>query len=515
MPTNHQHPVTSNSRIAKNTLMLYIRMFVMILLGLYTTRITLQVLGVTDYGIYNAVGGMVAMLSVISGAMSVAISRYITVWVGKNDVKRLNEVFSSSLIIQSAVAILVVVLAEVIGVWFLNNKMVIPAERMSAAFWVLQCSIVAFAINLLSVPYNAAIIAHERMSVFAHISILEVVLKLLLVYTLYISSFDKLILYAVLLACLSLVMRLVYGIYCARNFEECHFRFFFDKSLLKEMFGFIGWTFWGNAVWTVREHGTNIMINMFCGPVVNAARGIAAMVNQISYNFVGNFLTAVNPQITKNYSVGNLDDMHKLILMASKFAFFIMLILFMPICANIDYLLNLWLVDIPPHTSSFIVIVLLCSLLNCLCQPLLVGLLAQGDIKAYEIVLTITYITNCVASYFILSEGFAPEWCFVLNFIFDVVILFTLLVCARIKYEFPIRQFVKKILSRVMLVFVICAGVVLVLPFREATTFIRLLINTTMIVILSFIIIIAIGITTTERQFIMDRVREKLDSFKK
>ena len=338
-------PQTSenNKRIAKNTLLLYMRMLFMMAVSLFTSRITLAALGVTDYGIYNVVGGMVAMFSILSGSLSVTIGRFITVEVGKGNKERLKTIFSTSVSIQICMALVICLIAEVAGVWFLNNKMVMPVDRLYAAHWVLQLSILTFLVNLISVPYNAVIIAHERMSAFAYISILEVVLKLVIVYLLYVSPVDKLIVYAVLLALVAVVIRLVYGSYCKRHFEEARYRLCFDKKLLRDMFGFIGWAFWGNAMVVLKDQGTNVLLNLFCGPAVNAARGVAMQVNNAVYSFVQNFMMAVNPQITKSYSAGSIADMHKLIIRSAKFGFFILLMLLMPICANIDYILGLWL----------------------------------------------------------------------------------------------------------------------------------------------------------------------------
>lgn len=286
----------NSKRIAKNTLLLYVRMLFMMAVSLYTSRVVLQTLGVENFGIYNVVGGVVAMFSVISGSLSAAISRFITYELGKGDKDQLIRIFSSSVTIQLGLGLIILLLAEVIGVWFLNTKMTIPTDRMYAANWVFQLSILTFIINLISVPYNAAIIAHEKMSAFAYISILEVVAKLIIVYMLLWSPFDKLIFYAILMASVALIIRFVYGYYCKRHFEECTFHFIFDKELLKKMFSFAGWNFIGAASAVLRDQGGNIVINLFCGPAVNAARGIAYQVNNAITGFVSNFMMALNPQ---------------------------------------------------------------------------------------------------------------------------------------------------------------------------------------------------------------------------
>ena len=295
----------NNKRIAKNTLLLYFRMIFMMAVSLYTSRVVLNTLGVEDFGIYNVIGGVVAMFSVISGGLSAAISRYITFELGQGNTAKLKSVFSSSVTIQIGLALLIFVLAEIGGVWFLNEKMNLPESRIGAANWVLQCSILTFMVNLISVPYNAAIIAHERMQAFAYISIIEVVLKLLIVYILVIFSFDKLKLYGILLLAVACVIRIAYGIYCKRNFKECTYHFTFNKALLKEMMGFAGWNFIGAFAGVLRDQGVNIVINLFCGPVINAARAMAFQVNVAVNGFATNFMTAINPQITKSYASGD------------------------------------------------------------------------------------------------------------------------------------------------------------------------------------------------------------------
>lgn len=303
----------NNKRIAKNTLLLYFRMLFLMAVSLYTSRVVLNALGVEDFGIYNVVGGVVAMFSVLSGSLSTAISRFITYELGKGNKENLNKIFSSAVTIQFGLAGIIILLAETIGIWFLNIKMNIPEVRMEAANWVFQFSILTFAINLISVPYNASIIAHEKMSAFAYISILEAVGKLTIAYLITISPIDKLIFYAILMCAVALVVRLTYGNYCKRHFSECTYHFSWDKLLLKQMFGFAGWNFIGASSAILRDQGGNVVINLFCGPTVNAARGIAFQVNNAVNQFVTNFMTALNPQITKSYASGDNEYMMTLI----------------------------------------------------------------------------------------------------------------------------------------------------------------------------------------------------------
>ena len=322
---------SNNKRIAKNTLLLYVRTLFIMLVTLYTSRVVLNTLGVTDYGIYNVVGGVVMMFSVISGSLSSSISRFITYELGHGDFDRLKRIFSTSINIQIGISLVILVLAELFGVWFLNTKMNIPAERLSAANWVLQCSLLSFIINLISVPYNACIIAHERMSAFAYISILEAVLKLAVVYMLLVSPYDKLVTYAILLVIVALLIRLTYGQYCRRHFEESRYQFVYDKPLVKEMTSFAGWSFFGNSAYMLNVQGVDMLINIFFGVTLNAARGVATQVQNAVMQFVNNFAVAVNPQITKSYAAGEREYMNKLVCRGARFSYFLLLIFVVPL----------------------------------------------------------------------------------------------------------------------------------------------------------------------------------------
>ena len=285
----------NNKRIAKNTLLLYFRMLFMMVVSLYTSRVILNALGVEDFGIYNVVGGVVAMFTVISGSLSAAISRFITYELGKGDQSKLNRIFSASVTIQLLLSLIIVVLIESVGVWFLNAKMTIPINRIVAGNWVLQFSVITFVLNLVSVPYNAAIIAHEKMVAFAYISILEVVGQLLIALLIDFSPIDRLVFYALLMCVVAIIVRVAYGLYCKRNFEECTYHWHWDKDILCTMFSFAGWNFIGATSAILRDQGGNIVINLFCGPTVNAAKGISMQVNSAITAFVRNFMTALKP----------------------------------------------------------------------------------------------------------------------------------------------------------------------------------------------------------------------------
>ena len=489
----------NNKRIAKNTAMLYVRMLFIIAVSLYTSRIILQALGVEDYGTYNAVGGVVAMFSIISGSLSAAISRYLTYEIGIGNKQKLNIIFCTSVNIQIVMSLIVMVIAEVVGVWFLNS-----------ANWVLQCSIITFMVNLISVPYNSLIIAHEKMSAFAYISILEVILKLVICYLLCLFPGDKLILWSVLLMSVSLIMRIVYGYYSKHHFKEAHYRFILDKVLLKDMSRFIGWAFFGNGVVVLKDQGSSILLNIYCGPVVNAAQGIAMQVNAAVYGFVNNFLMAVNPQITKSYSSGEISSMHSLILRSEKFAFFILLLIFFPLIANIDYVVGLWLTEVPKYTSTFIVLILLYSLLDCFSNPLLTGVLAEGNIKLYEICLTIIYLVNILASFLFLRSGFAPEWVFILNIIFKAFVICALLWQSHLKYDFQIRKFFSQVLLRSFAVFILCLLFSYFINIQFSTPFLNFILSAIVIFIFTGLTIYFIGLNKAESTFVIEIVKRKI-----
>lgn len=323
--------INKSKRLAKNTVLLYVRMLLTMFIGLYTSRVVLHALGVEDYGIYNVVGGLVTMFTVLSGSLSAAISRFITFELGKGNKDRLKRVFSTSINIQFILIAFIVVLMETIGLWFLNYKMVISAERLTAANWVFQFSVFTFAMNLWSVPYNAAIIAHEKMSAFAYIGILDSLCRLGVAFMITYSNFDHLIYYALLLMIVGIIIRLIYGFYCKRNFDETIYHFVLDKSLLNDMFSFAGWNFIGAAAGVCRTTGVNILINLFYGANVNAARGLSVQLNNAISGFANNFMTALNPQITKAYAEEDFHYMNMLLFKGTKLAYFLLMLISMPV----------------------------------------------------------------------------------------------------------------------------------------------------------------------------------------
>lgn len=496
----------NNKRIAKNTLLLYLRMLFMMAVSLYTSRVVLHTLGIEDFGIYNVVGGVVAMFSVISGSLSAAISRFITYELGKGDKDKLIRIFSSSVTIQLGLGFIILILAEVVGMWFLNTQMTIPTNRIYATNWVFQLSILTFIINLISVPYNAAIIAHEKMSAFAYISILEVVAKLIIVYMLLWSPLDKLIFYAILMAAVALIIRFVYGYYCKQHFEECTYRFIFDKELLKKMFSFAGWNFIGAASAVLRDQGGNIVINLFCGPTVNAARGIAYQVNSAISGFVNNFMMALNPQITKSYAAGNKEYMMTLIHQGARLSFYILLILSLPVIINAHYILTLWLKIVPNHTTLFVQLVLIFAMSESISNPLMTAMLATGNIRNYQIVVGGLQIMNLPISYILLRNGCIPETVLIVAICISQCCLVARLYMLRKMIGLSIRKYISKVYFNVLTVTILSAIIPYTLSCYFSETFVKFIIICIISVICTFIVMYFIGSNKEERRFILSKI---------
>ena len=443
---------SNNKRIAKNTLFLYIRMFLLMVISLYTSRVILNALGVVDYGLYNVVGGVVTMFSMISGSLSTAIGRFLTYSLGKKEKDKLPVIFSTSVNIQIGLSVIIIIFAETIGLWFLNSQMTIPPDRLSAANWVYQFSIATFVVHLISIPYNSTIIAHERMSAFAYISLFEAVGKLSIAFLISLNPFDRLIFFSLLTVLLSFIIRLIYGWYCRIHFAEARFRLVFDIKLLKEMSGFAGWNFLGSSAMILREHGGNLIINLFCGPAVNAARAIATKVNVTVQSFIQNFMMAINPQITKSYAQGDFDYMFKIMQYGAKLSFYLMLLISIPIMFDIDYILKVWLVTVPEHTSLFVCLILILAMSDILSEPLKTAILATGHVKNYQIAVGTLQLLNIPISYMLLREGIFPEIVIVVSIIISNVALFLRLYMLRKIVPIEVGTYLRKVYLNAFLV---------------------------------------------------------------
>ena len=442
----------NNKRIAKNTLLLYFRMFGIMAVSLYTSRVVLKTLGVEDFGIYNVVGGVVAMFAFINSAMASTTQRYLTFELGKNNIYALNRVFCVSMLIHIMIASIIFVLGETIGLWFFYNKMFFPAERIDAALLVYQLSILSTIVMIVSAPYNACIIAHEKMSAFAYISVLEVLIKLGIVYVLWLTPWDKLKLYAILMFLAQVLIRIIYGRYCSRNFSETKFKMVRNKSLFKEMLSFAGWNLWGNCASVFYTQGLNILLNMFFGPVVNAARGIAVQVQAAIMQFSNSFQTALNPQITKSYATNDLNYMHRLIFNASKYTFFLMLFLSVPVLLNMPFLLKIWLSEYPEYTVSFSRLMICCTIVDAVANPLMISASATGNVRKYQSLIGGILLCILPVSYLVLRLGANPMSVFIVHLAICVIAFIVRLFVVRPMISLSIVAYCKEVVLKVFLV---------------------------------------------------------------
>ena len=411
----------NNKRIAKNTLLLYVRMFFVMAVTLFTSRVVLATLGVTDFGIYNVVGGVVAMMGILNNAMAVSTQRYLTFELGRGDAVRLKQVFCMCLAIFVMLAVVVVVLGETVGLWFLNSKMTIPADRMVAANWVYQFSILACVASLIVTPYNAVIIARERMNVYAYVGILEVVLKLAVVYLLLVIPVDRLTTYGLLILLSQIVIAVIYMLYCTRHFAEARYRVYWDGSLFRELVSYSGWNLFGSAAGVVKGQGLNILLNMFFTPAVNAARGIAYQVNAAITQFFTNFYTAVRPQITKYYAQGDMEEMTKLIFRSSKMSFYLIMLISMPVIIEAPYIVSLWLGQLPEYVVPFTRLIIAISAIDAMASPLMTAAHATGHIRLYQSSVGTMVMLNIPVSYVFLRLGFPPLTVFYVSLAISVV----------------------------------------------------------------------------------------------
>lgn len=493
---------SNNKRILKNTLYLYMRMFFLMIISLYTSRIVLQTLGITDYGVYNVVGGFVSLFAILTNSLSNAISRYITIEIGRHDIKRANNVFCLSVNLLLLMAIIVLIISELFGICFINCHLNVPSSRLTAARWVFQLSLLSFLIGLISIPYNALIIAHERMSAFALISIFEAVFKLASIYIVSILSCDKLILWAIMQTLSSILIRLIYGLYCSRQFKECRYHLFMKKNIFKEMGYFAGWNFIGEAAGILRNQGVNVLLNLYFGPVINAANGIAMQVNGMISQFSGNFLTAVNPQIIKLYAEGNLDSSYSLVNRSAKFSFFLMLIVTSPLLFETNFFLTLWLGKFPPETVLFVQLSLILSLIEILSYPIITLQRATGIMRDYQIVSGTIHLLNFPIAWLFLIKG-SPAYCVYCVAIFLAIInTFARLYMLHRIIPISMSTYCQNVLSRVLLVSVISYISISILTFSH-------IINVLMSVILC-VISCVLGLDKTERKMLVEFIKSKV-----
>lgn len=489
-----------NKRIAKNTVLLYFRMIFILCISFYTTRAILQALGVVDLGIYNVVGGVVAMFGFINGSLSSATSRFITFALGQNNEKELKSIFNTIITIHILFAIVILVLAETIGLWFVMHKLVIPENRMFAALCVYQSAVVSSSLLIISTPFNADIIAHEKMSAFAYISIFEALAKLGIVFILFSSFWDKLITYSFLLVIVQGIIVTLYVVYCKKHFFESHWSWMWEKERVKSMFSYAGWVMTGSFAFIVNTQGLNILLNMFFGPAVNAARALAIQLQGALNQFTTNFQTAVKPQITKSYAQNDMQRMHNLVIVSSKFGPFLMLLLLVPLVIETKFLLGIWLKQIPEHTVNFVRIMLFVGLISAMKDPTLAAVHATGKIKRAQLIETICML-SLIPIAFLLQKAFqiSAEVTLTVYLVVEIITQF-----ARVWVIYPQVGLKKRVfINRIFLPLIIVLGISLGTSFLIKNLLPEsLLFNIIMIIISECITIFSIygfGLTKSER----------------
>jgi len=497
-----------NNRIAKNTLFLYLRMLLIMAVTLYTSRVVLEVLGVEDFGIYMAVGGFVAMFSVISNSLSASISRFLTFELGRGDKDKVKRIFSTAVLIQCLIGGIIFLLTETFGGWFLNTQMTIPEDRLVAANWVFHFSLLTFVVNLISVPYNACIIAHERMSAFAYIGFVDAIGRLVVTFMISSIAFDHLILYAILMCFVALFVRFLYRWYCKRHFEECYFQWVLDRSLLGDMFGFAGWNFIGASSSVLRDQGINVLLNVFCGPTVNAARGIAMQVSTAITSFSSNFQAALNPQITKSYAAGDLEYVKNLIFKGARLSFYLLLLVSLPILIETKTILSLWLNVVPIHSVLFVRLIILYVMTESVSCTMITLMLATGRIRSYQLIVGGGQMMNFPLAYILLKWGYAPEFTMVGSILISILCLFLRLYMLHNMVGLPIMEFIQKVLLNVIGVCLLALLLPLCLSNCMGESWFRFLLNCVVCVFSTILVIYYVGCSRDERLLILLKFRQ-------
>lgn len=497
---------TNSIQVAKNTMMLYGRMLLLLIIGLFTSRVILKVLGVEDYGINSVIAGFLSMFGIITNALSTAINRYITVELGKGNLQKLKNVFTTSVAVQCLMGLLVVILIESFGIWFVNNEMNIPSGREEATLWCLHCATLITFISLIDVPFNSLIIAHERMSAFAYMGILDAILKLSICFLIYVSPFDKLQSYSLLLVFTYLLTTLIYWIYCRLQFKECSFIMKFDKKLLVEMWKFAGWNLFGQTSWVLNTQGINMLMNIFFGVAVNAARGIAGQVNGIVQQFVNNFMLAMYPQITKSYAAGDKEYSFSLACRGARFSFFIMFILSLPLMIESTQILRLWLGNSPEQTDMFIIWTILSTYVVLLGNTLVTLQVANGQIKKYQLWMTTFGSLPFPLSWVLFEMGYSAITSYYVYVIVYWGLIFVRYYLVHEMTGLPAKQYLWGVVGRCHIIGLISClapiGIYLCMP----ESIFRLVLVSVTCVVVSMVSIYALGLDNGEKMFFKNKI---------
>lgn len=505
---------SKSSKIAKNAIMLYIRMAFTMFISLYTSRVVLNALGVDDFGISNVVGGIIGFFGFIIYSMQTAIQRFLTVALGKGDMLGVQHVFSVGIFIHAIFSLFVFIIGETLGVWFLENKLVIPAERLDAAFWLFQFAIVGTITSLVSIPYTAEVIAHEKMGTFAFLSILNVLIGLGIALTITVTPFDRLVTLGGLSLCSSIFNQLLYMVYCRRKFSECRFTFGFPRQLLKEMASFAGWDFFGVIAYCVSTQGATIMLNMFFGPAVNAARAVAQNALEKVKSFSTNFTSALNPAITKAYGAGNHEYMKKLMYSGSKLVFCLMLMLGLPALVKTHYLLELWLKNVPEYSVEFVQILIVQSIFLTMWNPLFTAGMATGNIKEFGLKTSLANIFKMPVCYLFLVWGATPILFILAYTILELLAYGIQLFTMRKLLGFDFFDYFKEVLGKGIAIMFVAASLSFAISNMMEETFVSLIVVGFVTTLLSVLLSYVCLLNKLERTFVTNKSRNLFKSIK-
>lgn len=507
--------MSDNKRIAKNTVFLYFRMLFVMGVSIFSSRIVLNVLGESDYGLYNVVGGFVAMLAFLNGAASGATSRFLTFYLGKKDYYNYQQSFSAAFYIHVGLAILIVLLAESVGLWFLHNKMVIDPERMEAALWVFHLSVLSCFVTFTQVPYNATIIANEHMGIYAYVGIAEALLKLFVLYMLSVSSFDKLVTYAFLLFLVSIAIAMFYRLYCICHFKECRIVMVKNKRLYKELLKYSGWDTLGSITGIAQTQGINVVLNLFFGTVVNAARGVAYQVDAAVNNFIANFLTALNPQVVKSYAQKDFRRMVNLIFFGGKYSFLMFSCLAVPLIIEAPYVLKLWLVSPPDYSVPFLRLVLLNHFISVTIQMLIIGVHATGDVRRLNMYAGMINILKLPFAYLILKLGYDAIWVFVSIIPMTFFCLLADIYVLRCNIQFPSVKYINHVLVKNTFIIFVPTIMAIYISNMMEEGFVRLITLTMCFVLSLTLFVYLFGLTNKEKQIVCQGIYNLKHKFDK
>lgn len=502
--------VETNKRVVKNTIFLYIRTFVSMIISLYTSRKILEALGVSDFGIYNVVGGVISMLTFLNGSMSVATQRFLTVELGRKDKGNYSRIFNMAMLIHLGLAALVLIAAETVGLWFVNTYLNIPAGRMSAANWVYQASVLSTILGILQTPYHASIVSHEHMHIYAYVGLGESFGKLFLVLLLVVYPYDRLIFWGFIMFFFQFLMAIIYRIYCIRQFPECKLRLIWDSYIFNSMLNFTGWNMFGTIAWLLKDQGVNVLMNIFGGPVANAARGVSGQISGAVQGLTGGFQSAVNPQITKRYVANDPEATCRLLCESSKISYFLLFIIVLPVMMEADFILKLWLVEVPPMASLFTRIILIEALLSALGNPMITSLMATGDIKWYQIVVGSSLLFIVPIAYIFLKVGFPIETALIVSalsiFLGDVL---RVIFCKK-QIGLSLRLYGLKVVLPITIVTILSLILPLFIHCNMSEGWTRLVFSTVVSCLIVTILIYTIGLTATERKFIITGIVSRI-----